>query len=40
MEDTPAGFAGWTLPVEPLLSQLEGNQGFHDVLQRLAARAM
>jgi hypothetical protein len=37
--DAPAGFAAWTLPVEPLLSQLHGTQEFTDMLGRLADRA-
>jgi tetratricopeptide (TPR) repeat protein len=35
----PAGFAFWTLPVEPLLAQLHSTEGFKGVLTRLSARA-
>lgn len=39
LEDAPPGFAGWALPVEPLLAQLRFQEGFKGVLSRLAARA-
>jgi len=32
-------FAGWTIPVEPLLEPLRPKRGFQDILQALAARA-
>jgi DNA-binding winged helix-turn-helix (wHTH) protein/tetratricopeptide (TPR) repeat protein len=32
-------FAGWTIPVEPLLARLKGTPGFQGVLTRLADRA-
>lgn len=35
----PAGFAGWTLPIEPFLSDLRGRGALRDVLARLSARA-
>ena len=34
-----AGIRRWTLPVEPLLAQLNGTQAFTDILGLLAARA-
>ncbi len=37
--DAPNAFAGWTIPVEPLLEPLEQNAGFDRVLTRLADRA-
>jgi tetratricopeptide (TPR) repeat protein len=37
--DAPPGFAGWTLPIEPFLSQLTAHQGFAATLRRLAERA-
>jgi len=39
LADASPGFAGWTLPIEPLLKQLRGNQRFTAVLRRLADRA-
>lgn len=35
----PPGFAGWTLPIEPLFRQLAGHKGFTGVLGHLAERA-
>ena len=35
----PAGFAGWTIPVEPFLNQLGTSQSFTPVLRLLADRA-
>ena len=35
----PAGFACWTLPIEPLLNQALSSQAFTAVLHALAARA-
>ncbi len=35
----PAGFAGWTLPVEPFVKELSGTKGLNAVLDRLADRA-
>ena len=32
-------FAGWTIPVEPLLSRLRGTPAFENLLKRLATRA-
>ena len=37
--DAPPGFAGWTLPVEPLLRELHETTAFTKVLDRLADRA-
>jgi hypothetical protein len=37
--DAPPGFAGWTLPVEPLLRELHETTAFTKVLDRLAERA-
>jgi len=39
MEDAPAGFAGWSMPIEPLLQQLAGTKEFRLAAQRLAERA-
>ena len=39
LDSAPPGFAGWTIPVEPLLSELQDVKGFSAVLERLAARA-
>jgi DNA-binding winged helix-turn-helix (wHTH) protein/Flp pilus assembly protein TadD len=39
LESAPPGFAGWTLPIEPLLNQMHGTKEFTVVLQRLAERA-
>jgi tetratricopeptide (TPR) repeat protein len=39
VESAPPGFACWTLPVEPFLTQLSGSKGFATVLERLAERA-
>jgi DNA-binding winged helix-turn-helix (wHTH) protein/Tfp pilus assembly protein PilF len=39
LETAPPGFAGWTIPVEPLLTQLHGTQGFTTTLTQLADRA-
>jgi DNA-binding winged helix-turn-helix (wHTH) protein/Flp pilus assembly protein TadD len=39
LTDAPRGFAGWTMPIEPLLSQLVNHQGFAGTLRRLAERA-
>ena len=35
----PSAFAGWAMPVEPLLGPLAGNAGFQRLLTRLADRA-
>jgi len=40
LTDAPPGFAGWTIPVEPLLSQLASNQCFAGVRAALDARAV
>ena len=37
--EPPAAFAGWTIPVEPLLGPLRRTAGFDRVLARLADRA-
>jgi DNA-binding winged helix-turn-helix (wHTH) protein len=39
LNDAPAGFAAWTLPVEPFLQQLAGTREFTAALARLAERA-
>jgi DNA-binding winged helix-turn-helix (wHTH) protein/Tfp pilus assembly protein PilF len=39
MSDAPPGFAGWTLPVEPLTRRLRTARGFTDVLEGLTRRA-
>jgi hypothetical protein len=39
LNDAPAGFAAWTLPVEPLLLQAAGMKDFKTALPRLSERA-
>jgi DNA-binding winged helix-turn-helix (wHTH) protein/tetratricopeptide (TPR) repeat protein len=39
LDGAPPGFAGWTVPVEPMLKELQQTQGFADILTRLAERA-
>jgi tetratricopeptide (TPR) repeat protein len=39
LEKAELSFAGWTIPVEPLLERLKGTPGLHAVLSKLAARA-
>jgi len=39
LDAAPQGFAGWTIPIEPLLFQLHGSKAFLAVLRRLADRA-
>lgn len=39
LEKAELSFAGWTIPIEPLLSPLRGTPGLHGILVRLAARA-
>jgi DNA-binding winged helix-turn-helix (wHTH) protein/Flp pilus assembly protein TadD len=39
IKDAPAGFAGWSLPVEPLLLQVTDKQAFTPVYSLLADRA-
>ena len=39
LEKAELSFAGWTIPIEPLLSPLRGAPGLHGILVRLAARA-
>ncbi len=39
LETAPPGFAGWTIPVEPLLAQLHGTKAFAATLAQLAERA-
>jgi DNA-binding winged helix-turn-helix (wHTH) protein len=39
LTDAPPGYAGWTIPVEPLLTPLHGSPGFDRVLAMLAERA-
>jgi DNA-binding winged helix-turn-helix (wHTH) protein/Tfp pilus assembly protein PilF len=39
LSSAPPGFAGWTIPIEPLLSPLKNEPEFMAVLARLATRA-
>jgi DNA-binding winged helix-turn-helix (wHTH) protein/Flp pilus assembly protein TadD len=39
LADAPPGFAGWTIPIEPLLAPIRGIDSSRAVLSRLAARA-
>jgi DNA-binding winged helix-turn-helix (wHTH) protein len=39
LDTSPPGFAGWTIPVEPLLLQIQQRQAFSVVRDRLADRA-
>jgi hypothetical protein len=39
LDDAPPGFAGWTLPVEPLLAQLTRGTALTSALSRLSERA-
>jgi hypothetical protein len=39
LEKAELSFAGWTIPVEPLLGKIKGTPGFQGVLTRLAERA-
>ena len=39
LEDAPPGFAGWAIPIEPLLGELQKREAFKAVLKRLADRA-
>jgi tetratricopeptide (TPR) repeat protein len=39
LDRSPAGFAGWTLPVDPLLNHMIDNKAFTPVVTRLAVRA-
>jgi tetratricopeptide (TPR) repeat protein len=39
LADAPPGFAGWTIPLEPLFSELHEDRRFAAVLKSLAARA-
>jgi tetratricopeptide (TPR) repeat protein len=39
LEKAELSFAGWTIPVEPLLERLKGTPGFHGVLTKLTERA-
>jgi hypothetical protein len=39
LSEAPPGFAGWTIPIEPLLAGLNAHPAFGVVLSRLAARA-
>jgi tetratricopeptide (TPR) repeat protein len=40
LSDSPPGFAGWTIPIEPLLADLKSRPAFRTVLARLAERAV
>ncbi len=39
LDKAELSFAGWTIPVEPLLERLKGVSGFHGILTKLAERA-
>jgi tetratricopeptide (TPR) repeat protein len=39
LDEAPPGFAGWTVPLEPLLAGVRGTTAYQKVLQRLAERA-
>lgn len=39
LSESPPGYAGWTIPVEPLLTPLHGTPGFDRVLAMLGERA-
>ena len=39
LEDAPPGFAGWTIPIEPLLGGLQALPAYRNILRRLAERA-
>ena len=38
LKDAPPGFAGWTIPIEPLLAQLKVRPAFGRILSQLAER--
>jgi hypothetical protein len=40
LDEAPPGFAGWTMPIEPLLAAVRGTTAFQAALQRLAERAL
>ena len=39
IDEAPPGFAGWTIPIEPLLRQAAEHAGFDGMRERLARRA-
>ena len=39
LDDAPPGFAGWTIPIEPLLTDLGAASEYQAILRRLAERA-
>jgi tetratricopeptide (TPR) repeat protein len=39
LADSPPGFAGWTIPIEPLLADLRSQPSFRAICARLADRA-
>ena len=39
VDESPPGFAGWTIPIEPLLAELRETPEYQAVLKRLAERA-
>jgi hypothetical protein len=39
LDEAPPGSAGWTLPVEPWIAPIRGDQGIRAVLSRLSLRA-
>jgi hypothetical protein len=40
LEQAPPGFAGWTIPVEPHLTQVADSEALTKIVARLAERAM
>jgi hypothetical protein len=40
LEDAPPGFAGWTIPIEPLLRPLRETAAYQAILLRLAQRTL
>ena len=39
LADSPPGFAGWTIPIEPLLADLRSQPSFRTVIAKLSERA-
>jgi hypothetical protein len=39
LAEAPAGFPGWTIPIEPILKPLHAQPEFAGILARLAERA-
>ena len=40
LTDAPPGFPGWTIPIDPWLTPLQGTPGHARLLRRLAQRAV